>query len=67
MRNETVNFRSEFFLGAFVGGLLTMAVILSLIALFPHDIKSVNEQLIKEGLAYRSPITGEPVWKECKK
>jgi hypothetical protein len=56
MRDET-----DFFLGVLVGALL----MLLLTMLFPHNIWAVNEQLVKEGLAYYSPTTGEVIWKEC--
>jgi endonuclease YncB( thermonuclease family) len=58
MRNET-----DFFLGVLTGALLVVCFTY----LFPHNVRSVNEQLIKEGLAYYSPIKGEVIWKECVK
>jgi hypothetical protein len=61
MVNEELNTRC-ILISMITGALLMVGFTM----LFPHNIRAVNEQLVKEGLAYYSPITGEVIWKECK-
>jgi hypothetical protein len=47
--------------GVIIGALMMVEITF----LFPHHVRAVNEQLVKEGLASYSPTTGEIIWKEC--
>jgi hypothetical protein len=62
MANEELN--TNCILISLITGALLMV---GFTMLFPHHVRAVNEQLVQEGLASYSPITGELIWKECRK